>query len=258
MKLAPVIAIDGPSASGKGTVAQRVAEALGFAYLDSGAIYRVAALAVMQASLAPAMASIAVSAVRGRLPSDSSNASHTQAAVASIAGVMPLRFDRGRVWLSDEDVSAEIRSEACGANASRIAAIPSVRAALLQRQRDFRVAPGLVADGRDMASVVFPDAALKVFLTAGVDERAWRRVAQLTGIPLKDAKYLIEKEKDAKLNVLFDSVLSDLQERDRRDAGRAAAPLKQVEGAKLLDTTQLSIEEAVARILGWWAAAAKQ
>ena len=232
MKPAPVIAIDGPSASGKGTVAQRVAGALAFAYLDSGAIYRVAALTAQCA---------------GR---DFDGAPD---ALAHLASTMPLRFAGGRVWLGESDVTEAIRSEECGANASLIAAIPSVRAALLQRQRDFRVAPGLVADGRDMASVVFPDAALKVFLTASAEERAWRRVAQLAGIALKDAKYLIEKEKDAKLTVLFNSVLSDLQERDRRDAGRAAAPLKQAEGAQLLDTTNLSIEVAVARILGWWA-----
>ena len=232
----PVIAIDGPSASGKGTVTQRVAVALGFAYLDSGAIYRVAALAARRAGLDPSAAADAL---------------------AELAHAMPLRFADGRVWLREDDVTDAIRSEECGANASRIAAMPSVRAALLQRQRDFRVPPGLVADGRDMASVVFPDAALKVFLTAGVEERAWRRVAQLAGLALKDAKYLIENEKDAKLHVLFDSVLSDLQKRDRRDAGRAAAPLKQVEGAQLLDTTSLSIEQAVARILGWWADLAK-
>ena len=244
----PVIAIDGPSASGKGTVAQRVAEALGFAYLDSGAIYRVAALAAQRAGLDASLGA------GGKAVPDTGGA---QDALAAVAGAMPLRFAAGRVWLGDADVTDAIRSEECGANASRIAAIPCVRAALLQRQRDFRLAPGLVADGRDMASVVFPDAALKVFLTAGVAERAWRRVAQLAGIPLNDAKYLIENEKDAKLNVLFDSVLSDLQERDRRDAGRAAAPLKQVEGAQLLDTTHLSIEAAVAQILGWWAQLSK-
>ncbi len=232
---AAVIAIDGPSASGKGAVAQRVADALGFAYLDSGAIYRVAALAAMRAGL------------------DVDGAAEP---VAAVAAAMPLGFADGKVWLAQADVTDQIRSQACGAGASRIAAIPAVRATLLQRQRDFRVSPGLVADGRDMASVVFPDAPLKVFLTADVQERAYRRVAQLAGLPLNRAKRLIEKEKDAKIRVLFDSVLSDLQERDRRDAGRAAAPLKQVEGAKFLDTTQLSIEQAVARILGWWAAVA--
>ena len=232
---AAVIAIDGPSASGKGAVAQRVADTLGFAYLDSGAIYRVAALAAVRAGL------------------DLEGAAEPLAAVAA---AMPLDFSGGKVWLAQADVTDDIRSQECGAGASRIAVIPAVRAALLDRQRAFRTAPGLVADGRDMASVVFPDAPLTVFLTADVHERAYRRVAQLAGLPLNRAKQLIENEKDAKIRLLFDSVLTDLQERDRRDAGRAAAPLTQVEGAKLLDTTQLSIEEAVAQILGWWAAVA--
>ena len=241
----PVIAIDGPSASGKGTVAQRVAEALGFAYLDSGAIYRVAALAMK-------LGLIDLDCITANgIPVVESKRYVFQ--ISNIASGMQLKFLDGKVWLGEMDVTSDIRSEECGANASRISALPAVRAALLQRQRDFRVAPGLVADGRDMASVVFPEATLKVFLTASAEERAWRRVAQLAGIALKDAKYLIEKEKDAKLTVLFNSVLSDLQERDRRDAGRAAAPLKQVEGAQLLDTTNLSIESAVAQILGWWA-----
>ena len=241
---APVIAIDGPSASGKGTVAQLVAAALGFAYLDSGAIYRAAALASARGGLG---------VPEGLAVADEPVVDRAVARLAEVAGAMPLRFAHGKIWLDADDVTSLIRSEGCGIAASRISALPAVRAALLQRQRDFRVAPGLVADGRDMASVVFPDAALKVFLTASAEERAWRRVAQLAGIALKDAKYLIEKEKDAKLTVLFDSVLSDLQERDRRDAGRAAAPLKQVEGALLLDTTNLSIEAAVAQILALWA-----
>lgn len=256
----PVIAIDGPSASGKGTVAQRVAEALGFAYLDSGAIYRVTALAAQRASQEAVGGLIRLGGLGvagGADGLDGENTGGVADALAALAGAMPLRFAGGRVWLGESDVTEAIRSEECGANASRIAAIPPVRAALLQRQRDFRVAPGLVADGRDMASVVFPHAALKVFLKATAEERAWRRVAHLAGIPLKDAKYLIEKEKDARLTVLFNSVLSDLQERDRRDAGRAAAPLKQVEGALLLDTTNLSIEAAVAQILGWWAGVKK-
>ena len=227
----PVIAIDGPSASGKGTVAERVAQALGFHYLDSGAIYRAAAL------------------VAGL------TADGDESALAALAGAMPLRFADSKIWLGADDVTADIRSEECGANASRIAALPLVRAALLQRQRDFRAAPGLVADGRDMASVVFPDAALKVFLTASAEVRAFRRVAQLQGIPLKDAKGLIENENNAKLRVLFDSVLADLQERDRRDAARASAPLKQVEGANMLDTTNLTVDQAVEAVIGWFRAA---
>jgi cytidylate kinase len=226
----PVIAIDGPSASGKGTVAERVAGLLGFHYLDSGAIYRAAALVATRAG-------VDLDAEPER--------------VAALAQDMPLRFGQG-VWLGDADVTADIRSEACGANASRIAAVPAVRAALLARQRAFLVSPGLVADGRDMASVVFPQAALKVFLTASARERAFRRVAQLERLPLNDAKGLIEKENNGRLRVLFDSVLADLEERDRRDAARAAAPLKQLAEAKLLDTTQLSVDQAVAAVLGWF------
>ncbi len=230
MSMIPVIAIDGPSASGKGTVAERVAGLLGFHYLDSGAIYRAAALVATRAG-------VDLDAESGR--------------VAALAQDMPLRFGQG-VWLGDADVTADIRSEACGANASRIAAVPAVRAALLARQRAFLVSPGLVADGRDMASVVFPQAALKVFLTASARERAFRRVAQLERLPLNDAKGLIEKENNGRLRVLFDSVLADLEERDRRDAARAAAPLKQLAEAKLLDTTQLSVDQAVAAVLGWF------
>ena len=230
----PVIAIDGPSASGKGTVAERVAQALGFHYLDSGAIYRAAALMMVRAGL---------------------TADGDESALAALAGAMPLRFADSKIWLGADDVTADIRSEECGTNASRIAALPLLRAALLQRQRDFRAAPGLVADGRDMASVVFPDAALKVFLTASAEVRAFRRVAQLQGIPLKDAKGLIENENNAKLRVLFDSVLADLQERDRRDAARASAPLKQVEGANMLDTTNLTVDQAVEAVIGWFRAA---
>lgn len=226
----PVIAIDGPSASGKGTVAECVAGLLGFHYLDSGAIYRAAALVATRAG-------VDLDAEHGR--------------VAALAQDMPLRFGQG-VWLGNVDVTADIRSEACGVNASRIAAVPAVRAALLARQRAFLVSPGLVADGRDMASVVFPQAALKVFLTASATERAFRRVAQLERLPLNDAKGLIEKENNGRLRVLFDSVLADLEERDRRDAARAAAPLKQLAEAKLLDTTQLSVDEAVAAVLGWF------
>jgi cytidylate kinase len=242
----PVIAIDGPSASGKGTVAERVAATLGFHYLDSGAIYRAAALCAERAGIGMDDPAAGVSAI------------------AALGESMPLRFGGGRIWLGGDagadagtsggevDITTAIRSEQCGNLASRIAALPAVRAALLARQRAFLVSPGLVADGRDMASVVFPQATLKVFLTASAPERAFRRVAQLERLPLNDAKGLIENENNGRLRVLFDSVLADLQERDRRDAGRAAAPLKQDEGAKLLDTTQLSIEAAVARILGWY------
>lgn len=243
----PVIAIDGPSASGKGTVAERVAATLGFHYLDSGAIYRAAALCAERAGIR------------------TDDSPESVSAIAALAESMPLRFGGGRVWLgtgpdktggatdaTEVDITAAIRSEQCGNLASRIAALPPVRAALLVRQRAFLLSPGLVADGRDMASVVFPQAALKVFLTASAKERAFRRVAQLERLPLNDAKGLIENENNGRLRVLFDSVLADLEERDRRDAARAAAPLKQLAEAKLLDTTQLSVDQAVAAVLGWF------
>ena len=211
----PVIAIDGPSASGKGTVAALAARALGFHYLDSGAIYRVTAYAA-QAS--------------GVLLED-------EAALATLARDLPLRFDGGEVFLDGQPVGESIRGEDAGRAASRIAALPALRLALLERQRAFRVAPGLVSDGRDMGSVVFPDAALKVFLTASAEERAKRRYKQL-----------IEKGFDANLAAL----LQDLKERDARDAARSAAPLQQTADAVLLDTTHLNIQQAVQQVLDWW------
>jgi len=236
MNPVPVIAIDGPSASGKGTVAQRVAARLGYRYLDSGAIYRAAAVAATRAGIG-----------LDNLPA-------CEAALAACAAGMKLRFDGDRVWLDGTDISAAVRLEAGGRDASRIAALPALRAALLKRQRDFRVMPGLVADGRDMASVVFPDAALKVFLTADVAERARRRTAQLspaTGLP-KSPKGLMEKENNATIRAPFDAVLADLADRDRRDAVRSAAPLLQVAGARLLDTSAMSIDTAVDTVLAWY------
>ena len=232
----PVIAIDGPSASGKGTVAQRVAARLRFHYLDSGAIYRAAAIA----------------AVRVGVPLDDPLAS--EAALAACAAAMALRFDGERVLLGGADISNAVRSEAVGRDASRIAGLPALRAALLKRQRDFRCLPGLVADGRDMASVVFPDASLKVFLTADVAERARRRTAQLSGPPgtTESPKGLMGKENSATIRAPFDAVLADLVERDRRDASRVAAPLLQVTGACLLDTTAMSIDVAVETVLAWY------
>jgi cytidylate kinase len=215
----PVIAIDGPTASGKGTVAQRVAGRLGFHYLDSGALYRLVALA----------------ALRGGLPTDAAPA------LAMLATTLPVRFDEDRIILSEEDVTDDIRAEAVGNAASRVAALGSVRSALLARQRAFRQPPGLVADGRDMASVVFPDAVLKVFLTATPEVRAERRYNQL-----------MAKGMDASMPTL----LQDIRERDRRDSGRSVAPLQQVAEAQLLDTTLLSIEEAVDRVLALYAAVA--
>ena len=211
----PVIAIDGPSASGKGTVAERVARVLGFHYLDSGALYRLTALA----------------AERAGLPLDQAGA------LGVLAANLDVRFAGGEIFISNQIVNDEIRSEACSRNASLVAAIPDVRAGLLSRQRAFRQAPGLVADGRDMGSVVFPDAALKVFLTAAPEIRAQRRYNQLMdkGIPAN-----------------MQSLLQDIEERDARDASRAVAPLQRGE-ALLLDTTSLTIQQAVDQVLGWFA-----
>ena len=208
----PVIAIDGPSASGKGTVAALVAQALGFHYLDSGAIYRVTAHAAQRAGLSL----------------------DDEAVLAELARGLDLRFEGGEVFLDGEAVGDAIRTEEAGRAASKIAAMPVLRAALLERQRAFRQAPGLVTDGRDMGSVVFPDATVKIFLTASCEARAPRRYKQL-----------IEKGFDANLAALF----QDLSERDARDAARAVAPLKQMADAALLDTPGLTIEEAVERVL---------
>lgn len=211
----PVIAIDGPTASGKGTIAQRVAEALGFHYLDSGALYRLAALAALEAG----------------------TSLDDEAALARVAGGIAPRFIEGRIELSGRDVSEAIRAEAVGVAASKIAVFPRVRQALFDLQRGFRQAPGLVADGRDMASVVFPDARLKVFLTASPEARAARR-----------HKQLMEKGIATKI----DDLARDLRERDERDMQRAAAPLAPAQGAKLLDSSALSIDEVVAQVLGWY------
>jgi len=211
---APVIAIDGPSASGKGTVAARVAAALGWHYLDSGALYRLTAVAARRAGVAW----------------------DDEAGVAAIAAGLDVVFGENSVFLAGEDVGDAIRQEDISVGASKVAALPAVRAALLFRQRLFRQAPGLVADGRDMASVVFPDAQTKVFLTASVEIRAERRYKQL-----------IEKGIAASIQPL----LLDLRERDARDSQRSVAPLKQNEDAELLDTTNLTIEQAVAQVLSW-------
>jgi len=209
---APVIAIDGPSASGKGTVAERVAAALGYHYLDSGSLYRLTALAAMRAAVAL----------------------DDEAGVAALAAGLPATFEAGRILLSGDDVTDAIRSEEVSAGASKVAAMPAVRAALLARQRAYRRFPGLVADGRDMASVVFPAAAAKVFLTASAGARAERRYKQL-----------IAKGMPANMHAL----LQDLQERDARDAQRSVAPLRQCEDADLVDTTTMGIDEAVAAVM---------
>ena len=218
---APVIAIDGPSASGKGTVAARVAAALGFAYLDSGALYRLTALAAQRAQVAW----------------------DDEAGVAQIAAALDVVFSEDEVLLAGVPVGDAIRTEEISSGASQVAALPAVRAALLFRQRAFNTRPGLVGDGRDMGSVVFPQARLKVFLTASAQVRAERRYKQL-----------IEKGFSANLPTL----LAELQARDARDQARPVAPLRQEADAFLLDTDKLSIEQAVAQVLAWFAAASRQ
>lgn len=218
---APVIAIDGPSASGKGTVAARVAAALGFAYLDSGALYRLTALAAQRAQVAW----------------------DDEAGVAQIAAALDVVFSEDDVLLAGVPVGDAIRTEEISSGASQVAALPAVRAALLFRQRAFNTRPGLVGDGRDMGSVVFPQARLKVFLTASAQVRAERRYKQL-----------IEKGFSANLPTL----LAELQARDARDQARPVAPLRQEADAFLLDTDKLSIEQAVAQVLAWFAAASRQ
>ena len=210
-----VIAIDGPSASGKGTVAQRVADALGWRYLDSGALYRITALYARNHQITW----------------------DNEAAVAALAQALPVEFAEGSVLLDGEDVSAAIRSEEIGMGASRVAALPTVRTALLQRQRAFLTEQGLVADGRDMGSVVFPDAVLKVFLTASPQVRAERRAKQI-GVPLDGAG--------------FERMLADIEARDEADRNRAVAPLQKLPEAHLLDTSALMIEESVKKVLDWY------
>lgn len=211
----PVIAIDGPSASGKGTVARNVAEALGFHFLDSGALYRLVALAALRRDAALDDA----------------------AEIANLARNLEVRFEDDKVSLDGRDVTQAIREERISGTASRVAALAPVRAALLVRQRAFREPPGLVADGRDMGSVVFPDATLKIFLTADAAERARRRYKQL-----------MEKGMSASMSAL----LQEIRDRDARDSQRAAAPLQKVADAIELDTTDLSVDEAVAQVLAWY------
>jgi cytidylate kinase len=210
----PVIAIDGPTASGKGTVAQRVAAALGFHYLDSGALYRLTALAALKQGI------------------DLNDENQ----VAEVARNLNLQFLGEKVILDGEDVSETIRTESASQNASRVAAFPAVRDALTERQRAFRVAPGLVCDGRDMASVIFPDAQLKIFLTASVEARAERRTNQL---------------KQKGISAILADVVKELRIRDERDSNRQVAPLKKLDGAYLLDTTAISANAAVEQVLRW-------
>ncbi|MGB3433785.1 (d)CMP kinase [Achromobacter sp.] len=217
--IVPVITIDGPTASGKGTVAHRVAKALGWDVLDSGALYRLTALAALNRGLS----------------------AEDEPAVARVAETLDVRFEGPHVYLEGADVGHEIRREEVGNFASRVAAFPGVRQALLERQRAFRVAPGLVADGRDMGTVVFPDAPLKVFLVADVVARAQRR-----------CKQLIEKGISANL----DDLLRDMRERDARDMGRTTAPLAPAADAHVLDSSDLTIAETVQAILDFWKNAA--
>lgn len=211
----PVICIDGPSASGKGTVALRVAQHLGFHYLDSGLLYRV----------------LGCWARRQGVAWDDA------CALVPLARDLPLRFAGEQVWLADEEISAEARSEMGGAGASQVAVWPEVRTALLARQRQFCQPPGLVADGRDMGTVVFPESSLKVFLTASAEVRAQRRTKQL-----------MDKGSDA----IFAAILQDLQARDARDANRAVAPLQAAQDAQVLDCSAMGIDEVVQTILAWW------
>ena len=210
-----VIAIDGPSASGKGTVAARVAAALGWAYLDSGALYRLTALYARRQSVAW----------------------DDEAALAQLAAALPVAFADGAVLLDGQAVDEAIRGEDIGMGASAVAALPQVRSALLQRQRDFLTAQGLVADGRDMASVVFPQAALKVFLTASAEVRAQRRARQL-GLALDGAA--------------FAQILADIEKRDAADRSRTVAPLQPQADAHILDTSALDIDASVKKVLDWY------
>jgi cytidylate kinase len=213
----PVIAIDGPTASGKGTVAALVAAKLGFHLLDSGALYRLAALA----------------SLRYQVPTDAAEA------LADLVDGLHITFREGCAQLDGIDVSNEIRAEEVGNRASAIAVHQPVRAALVARQRAFRREPGLVADGRDMGTVIFPDAGLKVFLTASVEARAARRYKQL-----------IQKGFSANM----DDLLRDLRERDARDTNRTVAPLAPAADAKLLDTSTLTVDQAVEQVVQWYRA----
>ena len=213
----PVICIDGPTASGKGTLSSLVAQRLGYHYLDSGALYRVTAYAALQAGLALEPAN--------------------EAAIAAMAEKLPVRFDGDKVLLNEQDVTDAIRSEEGGMNASKVSTLPAVRVALVALQHSFQRLPGLLADGRDMGTVIFPGAPLKVFLTASAAKRADRRYKQL-----------ISKGFQAKIADLR----ADLEARDARDSSRSVAPLKPAQDAMLLDNSDLTIEQSVTQVLGWW------
>ena len=215
----PVIAIDGPSGSGKGTIARRVAEALGYHLLDSGALYRLTAIAAKNNGVSL----------------------DDETRLAKLAADLDIQFDSNdegseRIWLAGEDVTLEVRKESTGTGASAVAAIPQVREALLVRQRAFEKAPGLVADGRDMGTHVFTSAALKIFLTASAGERARRRHKQLN---------------DKGIDVSLAALSRDIEDRDRRDSERSVAPLKPAKDARILDSSGKSIEAVTQTVLDW-------
>ncbi|WP_348690218.1 bifunctional 3-phosphoshikimate 1-carboxyvinyltransferase/cytidylate kinase [Acidovorax soli] len=213
----PVVCVDGPTASGKGTLAAVLAEKLGYHFLDSGSLYRITGLAASRAGIALDVAH--------------------EHAIVTLLKSLPIHFEGSHIWLADEDVSEAIRTEEAGMNASKVSAFPAVRAALIDLQRGFRKLPGLVADGRDMGTVIFPDAPLKVYLTASAACRAERRYKQLIskGIP-----------------TTIDSLRADLEARDARDSSRTVAPLKPAEDAQLLDNSDLTVETSVETVLAWW------
>jgi 3-phosphoshikimate 1-carboxyvinyltransferase len=213
----PVLCVDGPTASGKGTLASALAAALGYHFLDSGALYRISAYAAVQAGLALEAAN--------------------EAPIAALARNLDIVFDGERLLLQGHDISEAIRTEQAGMDASAVSALPAVRAALLDLQHGFRRLPGLVADGRDMGTVVFPDAGLKVYLTASAERRAQRRYKQL-----------ISKG----ISATLDSLCADLAARDLRDTTRAVAPLKPAQDAALLDNSELTVEQSVTQVLDWW------